>query len=129
MGHVVAGLVACLLLPAYSYARGEGGLAWRMFSTSDSFRLRLLATDRTGHVHLLNPVELSSGVEPALRAYLQGAERFRSWPVGSAFQARLPALARLGCATGRYASVELTLERSPNLDAPLQVTRARVSCP
>jgi hypothetical protein len=126
--HLATALVACVLLPAYSSVTGAGGFAWTMFSKSDSFRLSLTATDREGHVHLLHPAELGGGVEPALRTYLQGAERFRTWPVGPTFQARLPALARFGCESRRYVSIELTLEQRPDLDAPVQVTRARATC-
>jgi hypothetical protein len=100
-----------------------------MFSRSDSFRLAVTAVDRAGQVHLLHPVELGDGVEPALRIYLQGADRFRSWPVGPTFAARLPALATRGCRGGRYTSVEVTLEQRANMDAPIKVTRARAACP
>jgi hypothetical protein len=127
--HLVAAVSACVLLPAFSYARGEGGFAWTMFSRSDSFRLSVTAVDRAGQVHLLHPIELADGVEPALRMYLAGADRFRTWPVGPTFAARLPALARLGCRNRRYASVELTLEQRATLDGPVRVTRARATCP
>jgi len=126
--HLAAALFACVLLPAYARARGQDGLAWTMFSKSDSFRLAVAATDRVGHVHLLHPAELSDHAEPALRNYLRGADRFRAWPMGPTFKARLPELATLGCASGRYASVELTLEQRADLDAPLRTTRARVTC-
>jgi hypothetical protein len=127
--HLVAAFVACVLVPAYSYALGEGGLAWTMFSRSDSFRLKLLATDREGNVHLLHPSELTRGAEPALRVYLQGAESFRTWPVGPTFRARLPALAKAGCESGRYRAIELALEERATLDAPVAVTRAHALCP
>ena len=127
--HLTVAAAVCVLLPAFSYARGEGGFAWTMFSRSDSFRLSVTAVDRVGQVHLLHPVELGDGVEPALRTYLRGADRFRSWPVGPTFAARLPELARLGCHGGRYTSVEVTLEQRATLDAPVQVTRARTACP
>jgi hypothetical protein len=126
--HLVAGAVACLLLPAFSYARGGGAFAWMMFSRSDSFRVSVTAVDRGGQVHLLHPIELAGGVEPALRIYLAGADRFRTWPVGPTFQARLPELARLGCRDGRFGSVEVTLEQRATLDAPIQVTRAHATC-
>ena len=126
--HLVAALFACVLVPAYSRATGEGGLAWMMFSKSDSFRLGLLATDRDGRVHLLHPAELGPHAEPSLRFYLRGADRFRTAPIGPTFLARLPALARLGCEIGPYSSIELTLEQRADLDAPLRVTRARATC-
>jgi hypothetical protein len=127
--HLAVAVIVCVLLPAFSYARGEGGFAWTMFSRSDSFRLSVTTVDRVGQVHLLHPVELGDGVEPALRTYLRGADRFRSWPVGPTFAARLPALARLGCHSGRYVSVEVTLEQRATLDAPIRVTRAHAACP
>jgi len=127
--HLIVAVVVCVLLPAFSYARGEGGFSWTMFSRSDSFRLSVTAVDRAEQVHLLHPVELGDGVEPALRIYLRGADRFRSWPVGPTFAARLPALAGLGCRNGRYTSVEVTLEQRANMDAPVKVTRARAICP
>jgi hypothetical protein len=126
--HLAAALFACVLLPAYSYARGGGGLAWTMFSKSDSFRVSVRATDRAGRDHLLHPLELGDGADPALRNYLRGAGEFRTWPVGPTFLARLPTLAERGCASGAYASVEVTLEQRASLDAPVQVTRARVVC-
>jgi hypothetical protein len=127
--HLITAVWVCVLLPAFSYARGEGGFAWTMFSRSDSFRLSVTALDRARQVHLLHPVELADGMEPALRNYLRGADRFRAWPVGPTFAARLPALARLGCHSGRYTSVEVTLETRATLDAPVRVTRARTACP
>ena len=94
--HLVVAVAVCLVIPAFSYARGEGGFAWTMFSRSDSFRLSVTAVDPAGNVHLLHPVELADGVEPALRTYLRGQTAFepgrwgrrlrrgcRSWP-GSA---------------------------------------------
>jgi hypothetical protein len=127
--HLAAGLLACVILPAYSYVAGTGGLAWTMFSRSASFRLGVVAVDRDGRQHLLHPSELARHVEPSLRADLQGAESFRTWPVGPTFRARLPALARLGCENAAYTSIELTLEERADLDAPPRVTRARASCP
>lgn len=127
--HLAAAVLACLLLPAWSRAAGDGGLAWTMFSRSDSFRLSLRATDRAGAVHILHPAELAPLSEPALRFYLSGADRFHTWPVGATFQARLPALAGLACSLGAYASVQLTLEQRRTLDAPVRVTHARASCP
>ena len=126
--HLVVGVAVCILLPAFSYARGEGGFAWTMFSRSDSFRLSVTAVDRAGQLHLLHPVELANGVEPALRTYLRGADRFRTWPVGPTFAARLPELARLGCRNRRYASVEVTLD-DVRPRRPARVTRAHATCP
>jgi hypothetical protein len=126
--HLVAALAVCVLLPAFSYARGESGFAWTMFSRSDSFRLGVTAVDRNGQVHLLHPIELADGAEPALRTYLAGADRFRTWPVGPTFAARLPELARLGCRNARYTSVEVALEQRATLDAPVRVTRVRATC-
>ena len=126
--HLIAAVSVCVLLPAFSYARGESGLAWTMFSRSDSFRLSVTAIDHSDRGHLLHPIELADGVDPALRTYLAGADRFRTWPVGPTFAARLPELARLGCRNGRYASVELTLEQRATLDATVRVTRARATC-
>ena len=125
----MAAVSVCVLLPAFSYARGEGGFAWTMFSRSDSFRLGVTAVDRAGQYTSCIRSSSRGGVEPALRTYLRGADRFRTWPVGPTFAARLPALARLGCRNGRYASVEVTLEERATLDAPLRVTRARAACP
>jgi hypothetical protein len=99
-----------------------------MFSRSDSFRLDVVATDGEGHIHLLHPAELGEHAEPALRNYLRGADRFRAWPVGPTFLARLPGLARLGCASGRYSLIEVTLEQRADLDAPVRRTHARVHC-
>jgi hypothetical protein len=126
--HLAAALFCCLILPAYSKVRGEGGLSWTMFSRSDSFRLDLRATDRAGAVHLLHPAELGSRAEPALRYFLLGADRFRTWPVGPTFRARLPYLALLACEIGPYASIDLTLEERADLDAAPHPTHVHVTC-
>jgi hypothetical protein len=129
--HVGAAVVACLLLPALSRAAGGGGLAWTMFSKSDSFRLTLVATDQDGGLHQLHPVELALFAEPALRFYLLGADRFHTWPVGPMLRTRLPALAAIACTRlvqRAYASIELTLEERADLDAPIRATRVRASC-
>ena len=127
--HLIVAVAVCVVIPAFSYARGEGGFSWMMFSRSDSFRVDVTAVDHGGQVHLLHPIELADGVEPMLRFYLRGADRFRMWPVGATFAARLPELARLGCRSGRFGSVTVTLEQRATLDAPVKVTRARVNCP
>ena len=127
--HLVAAVVACVVLPVYSYASGQGALAWTMFSRGDSFRLSLRATDREGSVHLLHPAELGQLAEPSLRDYLRGADQFRNLHVGPVLLADLPDLAQLACGLGPYASVELTLEQKASVDAPVQVTRAHARCP
>jgi hypothetical protein len=127
--HLGAAIVACVLLPAFSWAHGGGGFAWTMFSKSDSFRLKLVATDGDGGVHLLHPVELARLAEPSLGFYLRGADRFHTWPVGPTVRARLLTLAALACTLGPYTSVELTLEERANLDAPVRTTHARTPCP
>jgi hypothetical protein len=126
--HLCAAVLACVIVPAWSRIGGEGGLAWTMFSRSDSFRITLRATDPGGDVHLLHPAELARLAEPSLRTYLRGADRFRTWPVGPTFRARLPVLAATACALGSYTSIEITLEERANLDAVPRVTHARVHC-
>jgi hypothetical protein len=127
--HVVAGIVACLILPAYSRAAGTGALAWVMFSRSDSFRLSVRAFDRDGVEHLLHPIELGQGMDSALRMYLRIADRFATWPVGQTFESRLSELAQNGCRAGSYARVEVTLERRSALDAPVHTVHERALCP
>ena len=127
--HVVAAVVACLILPAYSRAAGTGALAWVMFSRSDSFRLSVRAVDRNEVEHLLHPIELGQGVDPAVRMYLRVADRFATWPVGQTFESRLPELAHNGCRAGPYARVDVTLERRSTLDAPVHTVHARALCP
>ena len=127
--HLAAALVCCVILPGYSKIRGEGGLAWTMFSRSDTFRLTVHAIDREGAVHTLHPAALAGHAEPFLRYFLIGADRYRTWPVGPTFRGRLPELAALGCEVGRYASVDVVLEERANLDARPRATHARVPCP
>ena len=127
--HAAATLFACVLIPAYSRLTGAGGLAWTMFARSAAFRLELRAVDGEGNTHVLHPAELARKVEPSLRFYLLGADRFHTWPVGPTFLRHLPELAKLGCDVGDYRTVELTLMQRSTLDAPLRVTHARAACP
>jgi hypothetical protein len=127
--HFLAGAIACVVLPAYSYASGEGGLAWTMFSRSDSLRVSLRATDREGREHLLHPAQLGALTEPSLRDALRSADEFRNLHVGPLLRAELPRLALLACRIGSYASIDLTLEQKANVDAPVHPTRAHARCP
>lgn len=127
--HLLAAFVACLLVPAYSRAAGDGGLSWTMFSRSDSFRVDVRAFDRDDAEHLLHPIELGKDVDPALRSFLREADRFSAWPVGSTLERRLTELAHNGCKAGPYSRIDVTLERKASLDAPVHRVRARVLCP
>jgi hypothetical protein len=122
------GLIACVLLPAWSWLDGSGSLAWSMYAHSSSFRLRIVSFDRTGKQRSVAPSALAAHAEQDLTTALGGAEAFRHARQGRLLQRHLPELAQLACEVSGAERVVLTLEDKRDLDAPALVSVERRRC-
>lgn len=122
------GVLACVLVPAYSWLDGSGSLAWSMYAHSSSFRLRIVGFDRNGKQRSVAPSALAARAEQDLRTALGGAEAFRHARQGRLLQRYLPQLAQLACQVSRAERVVLTLEDKPDLDSAVVVTVERREC-
>jgi hypothetical protein len=128
--HAALAVLVALVLPGYSWLDGSGWLAWTMFSKSESYRLRIVVTDRDHRKTLVNPSGLARGANTQSGLYLSGAEHFRHAPMSNSFAANLGGLATLACrAVPAAARAHVALDSRRNLDAPVQTTSAEVSCP
>ncbi|HXK17133.1 MAG TPA: hypothetical protein VNG33_05005 [Polyangiaceae bacterium] len=122
------GVIACLLVPAWSWLDGSGSLAWSMYAHSSSFRLRIVSFDRAGKQRSLAPSALAAHAEQDLRTALGGAEAFRHARQGQLLRRYLPELAQLACDVSRAERVVLTLENKRDLDGPSLVSVERRQC-
>jgi len=122
------GVLACVLVPAYSWLDGSGSLAWSMYAHSSSFRLRIVSFDHTGQQRSVAPSALAAHAEQDLRTALGGAEAFRHARQGRLLQHYLPELAQLACQVSHAERVVLTLEDKRDLDSPAVVTIERREC-
>src|SRR5690349_22168320 len=101
-----------------------------MFSKSETYRLDVEVFDDTGHRKIVNPTELAALAGVDLAVFLSGAESWRHAPVGRSFQQSLPGLAQMACGLSPApARAHIRLQRRANLDAPIESSDARRSCP
>lgn len=126
--QLALGLLACALVPAWSWLDGSGSLAWTMYAHSSSFRLRIMAIDEHGTRRSIAPSSLAAQAEQDVATALGGAEAFRHARQGRQLRHYLPRLAELACSVSRAARVELRLEDRPNLDAPFVITEEKRRC-
>jgi hypothetical protein len=128
--HGAAAAVFCLALPAGSWIHGHGWLAWRMFSSSETYRLRVTVWDTAGVGRQMAPTELASRARhQGLAVFLTGTERWRRDPVGPVLAGRASELAMLACRAPEVARVRLTVEHRLDLDDPGHATTVERSCP
>lgn len=122
------GVLACVLLPAWSWLDGSGSLAWSMYAHSSSFRLRIVSFDRNGKPRSVAPSALAARAEQDLTTALGGAEAFRHARQGRLLQRYLQELAQLACDVSQAERVVLTLEDKRDLDTPALVSVERRQC-
>lgn len=122
------GLLACVLVPAWSWLDGSGSLAWSMYAHSSSFRLRIVSVDSNGKHRSVAPSALAARAEQDLRTALGGAEAFRHARQGRLLQRYLPELAQLACQISHAERVVLTLEDKRGLDSPPLVSTEERQC-
>jgi hypothetical protein len=126
--HLVVGLFATILVPAFSWIDGSGWLAWSMFSKSETYRVVVVLVDAEGHTRYANPTALASGAGTDAATFLAGSDHFRHAPVGATFRRSLPGLAALSCDRWRPFEARVTLEERRNLDAPVRTTTSVQRC-
>jgi hypothetical protein len=126
--QLLLGLLACFLVPAWSWVDGSGSLAWTMYAHSSSFRLRIQALDGQGRARSMAPSALGAVAEGDLRTALSGAEGFRHARQGRQLRRYLPRVAELACELSHAVKVTLTLEVKDDLDAPVVTTVERREC-
>ena len=123
--HAIAAVTVCLLVPGLSWLDGTGSLAWTMYSGSGSSRLRIAAIAADGSRRVIAPTQLAARAGHEMIPYLTGAERWRVAPAG-ALRRRLADIAPLACQLHDATAIELTLETKRTLDAPVEISSARV---
>lgn len=76
--HVTLGIALIVILPALSWWRGAGALAFTMFSRSGSYRLPVVTTDERGHEHRVPPTAVAARVGGSIGDLLAGSEDWRA---------------------------------------------------
>jgi hypothetical protein len=115
--HLVAAVVVCVLLPGGSWVTGNGWLAWRMYSGSETYRVTVVAWDASGRGWQVAPTEVAARAgEGGLAIFLSGSERWRRAPVGPALADHVFDLAGVACRCPGAARVRLTVEHRRDLD-------------
>lgn len=128
--HLVLAVVVALLVPLASRVFGNGSLAFTMFSRSETYRLRVVATDAAGTVRRVSPTALAAAVGGTPGDILAGTEQWRHGPFAGLLADHLGEVARFACRIG--AGIErtgITLERRQTLDAPVETVAATARCP
>jgi hypothetical protein len=128
--HRAAAIICCVVLPGLSWLGASGALAWTMFSTSETYRIRLEVTSADGHKRLVNPTALAQYTSVDVGSYLSGAESWRHGPAGDAFRRQLHALCLLACRLREEPQrADLQLETRKTPDAAVLVSRVACACP
>jgi len=129
-GHLIAGALAIVVLPALSWLDGSGQLAWTMFARTSQYRLEINALSREGTRRPIGPTELAASIGKVPAAvYLSGAESWRTHNIARVTLRRhLREVAALACRTSGAARVELTLWQRRNLDAKAFSTIEHFTC-
>jgi hypothetical protein len=118
-----------IVLPAASWLLGAGGLAYRMYSRSGSYRVRATVWDAGGRAHPVSPTALAARAHGAARHHLAGAERWLSFPRSDILAAHAGDLAHLACVAEPAAvRARIDVERRRRLDGPIDVSTAEVGC-
>lgn len=128
IAQLALGVLACFVVPAWSWLDGSGSLAWTMYAHSSSFRLRIQAVDGSGKARFIAPSALAAVAEQDLRTALGGAEGFRHARQGRPLQRYLSRVSELACRVSHATQVALTLEVKDTLDTPVVTTVRRQQC-
>jgi hypothetical protein len=127
--HGIAAALVCLVIPGLSWLDGSGWLAWNMFSKSATYRLRVLAHERSGESRAIAATALAVHADPVVGRWLAGSEAFRHAPVGSTIRRELRDIAALGCRAAEEAErIDVWLEERETLDAPVRTSHAEATC-
>ena len=120
--HLALGITLILILPALSWWRGTGGLAFTMFSRSGSYRLRVVTTDAGGNEQRVPPTAVAARAGGSIGDLLAGSEEWRFAPFGPLLHRRIDQIATLSCtARPGSARARVIIEERDTLDAPASV--------
>jgi len=123
------GIAVVLILPAVSWWRGTGALAFTMFSRSGSYRLRVMTTDAAGDQRPVPPTAVAARIGGTVGNLIAGSEGWRYAPFGPLLRRRIDQLATFSCAARPGSQrARVVLEERRTLDAPVQISEAAVSC-
>jgi hypothetical protein len=125
--HAIVGALVCVVLPAATWLDRSIGPAWSMFTSSASYRLRIVAVDASGARRTLAPTALYPKLTPAAGAPIAGSDHWRHGELPR-LAGSLPAFARLACDLGRPTSLTVTLEERVRPDDAVHTTVATVTC-
>jgi hypothetical protein len=116
------------LIPGLSWLDGSGWLAWTMYASSASYRVRIAGFDERGKSRWVSPTAVAARSATDLQATLAGSEGFRHGPQGITLRGRLPLVADFACQLSGARRVAVTLEERRTLDAPITTTRIERKC-
>lgn len=125
--HALVAFLVCVAMPGASWLDGSGSLAWTMFASSETFRLRITAEAR-GRRTAFNPSALALHAVPSAAGVLAGSDHLRHAAFARLLRASLPELAQLACRASGADKVAVTLEWRRTLDAAPQRASAYQSC-
>ena len=127
--HLLVGVLVCVVIPAASRLVGDGALAWRMYTHSAVFRLRIIARQVDGGAHWIAPAALASRATPRAAWLFGGAESWHHGDGRRAFGRRLDELGGLACDVDpRAASVDVRLEQRDEPSAAIASEQRSVVC-
>jgi hypothetical protein len=118
-------IVAIFVVPLGSRLAGDGSLAWTMYSSQVTSRLRISVQERDGSQHVIAPSGLAHDAPPELSSALAGAESYRpDMPV--AVRSHLGQIASHVCASRPVARVMIDLDERGSFGE--RTTHAEVTC-
>src|SRR5689334_8526900 len=95
--HLGLGILICIIVPVVSRLTGSGTFAFEMFTSSEPYRLEILAQDDSGRAWWISPTDVGVRAGGAAQAFLTGAEEFRHGPAAHSLRTHLPAIGRFVC--------------------------------
>jgi hypothetical protein len=128
--HLALAVLVAVLLPVGSLIQGSGVLAFRMYATTPTWHITIMAWDAQGTPRPVSATALAAGVRDALGDVLAGADHWKYAPAPHYFAAHVADLARLACARlPGISRVRVTIDRRAASDAPLETSSAARPCP
>lgn len=117
-----------MIVPGLSWLDGTGALAWTMYSSSASYRVRIAVFDASDRQSWFAPGGVAARSGRELGTVLAGADSFRHGPQGVTLRGRLGAIAAHACEASGGVRVIVYLDERRNLDAPVETRRAERRC-
>lgn len=127
--HVVVGAFVTLVLPIASWLEGSRAFAWTMFARGGEYRLEVFATDASGRASVVNPTALAAGAAPHARAFLGGADHWRTGASLHSLRAHLDDLGAHACRETHAVAIDVTLRERLREGEPERATTRHVPCP